>query len=135
MKSILIVDDDKSIRDSLTKTLRKEGYEIVAVEDGEAALRYLQNRPVHLILTDLRMPRIDGLQLLRAVKSNHPKAEVILMTAYDNVEIMKERVQDYIEKPLKRAAVVAAVRRAIEKQDPHYYDLTMCEVSVPHEHE
>ncbi len=137
-KSILIVDDDKGLREALTKTLTKEGYIVHAVEDGEVALAFLRQLRAHtltserdkaaldggnvnLILTDMVMPKMDGVQLLKAAKTIFPEIEVVLMTAYGTVdtavEAMKEGAYDYIEKkPLRPIEVKTVIARALEKQ-------------------
>ena len=119
-KTILVVDDDPGHRAALTKTLAKEGYEVHAVGSGAAALEFIRQEFVNLILTDLKMPQMDGVQLLKAAKTLYPEIEVILMTAFGTVntavEAMQEGAYHYIEKPLKSAEVRAVVAHALEKQ-------------------
>ncbi len=119
-KCILVADNDKSIRDSISKVLRKESYEVLLAEDGAVALEILRRQPVHLLLADLRMPGLDGVQLLKATKAMKPETEAILMTAHATVETavaaMKEGAYDYILKPLKRQEILVAVSHALERQ-------------------
>jgi two-component system response regulator HydG len=118
--TILIVDDEDPLRASLVKTLRKEGYEVLEAPDGETALELIRREPVSVVLTDLKMPGMDGVQLLKAIKAISPEVEVILMTAYGTietaVEAMREGAYDYIEKPLRRAEVLKTVANAMERQ-------------------
>jgi two-component system response regulator HydG len=119
-KSILVVDDEKSVRDSLHKTLEKEGYSVFLAEGGQAALDILKAHPTNVILTDLRMDDMDGIQVLKVAKNIAPEVEVVLMTAYGTVEVaveaMKLGAYDFIEKPLKRATVLKVLEKALEKQ-------------------
>ena len=119
-KTILVVDDDPGHRAALSKTLAKEGYGVHAVGSGAAALEFIRQEFVNLILTDLKMPQMDGVQLLKAAKTLYPEIEVILMTAFGTVntavEAMQEGAYHYIEKPLKSAEVRAVVAHALEKQ-------------------
>ena len=119
-KSILVVDDDAPIRESLLRILKREGYEVAAGEDGGTALEMLRQKPVNLILTDLRMPKMDGLQLLKAAKMLYPEIEVIVMTAFGEVdtavEAMRKGAYHFIQKPLKRPEILLTIARAFEKQ-------------------
>src|SRR3989304_9834705 len=119
-KVILIVDDDARVRESLNKVLSKEGYQILEAEDGEKALNICRQQLVHVIITDLRMPGMDGVELLKAVRLLLPDVAVIMMTAYGSVEkaveALKEGASDFILKPFKRIEIEKAVRKAIELQ-------------------
>ena len=101
---LLIVDDDASVRESLADALERPGLEVRAALDGANALHLLEEYPADLILTDVRMPKIDGVELLRRVRSQDPTVAVILMTAYDDmatvVEAMREGARDFLVKPL-----------------------------------
>ena len=119
-KFVLVVDDDAPIRDSLEKILKREGYAIQTTADGESALEVIRQQPVNLILADLKMPKMDGLQLLKAAKMLSPEIEVILMTAFGEVvtavEAMQAGAYHFIQKPLKRPEILLAIARALEKQ-------------------
>ncbi len=118
-RQVLVVDDEPAILEAVTKVLEKEGVYAVTAPDGRAALERIRQQPIDVVLTDLRMPALDGQSLLKAIKAISPTTEVILMTAYGTVEVavlaMKEGAYDFIAKPLKRAHVVSAVRKALEK--------------------
>ena len=119
-KLVLVVDDDAAIRNSLEKILKRDGYVVQTAASGESALEVICQQPVNLILADLRMPKMNGLQLLKAAKMLSPKIEVILMTAFGEVdtavEAMQEGAYHFIQKPLKRHEILLTIARALEKQ-------------------
>jgi len=120
MTCILVLDDDLQMRESLGKLLRKQGYEVLLAADGQAGLELLREHPVQLILTDLKMPGMDGLALLRKVKRLSPEVEIIGFTGQGSieeaVEAMKQGAWDFLTKPIDRARLLQVVRRALEKQ-------------------
>lgn len=119
-KLVLVVDDDAPIRDSLEKILKRDGYAVLTAAGGESALEVIRQQPVNLILTDLKMPKMDGLQLLKAAKMLSSDIEVIVMTAFGEVdtavEAMREGAYHFIQKPLKRSQILLTIARALEKQ-------------------
>lgn len=119
-RNILLVDDHKPFRDSLAKILQAEGFRVLPANDGEEAMDILRNEFIHLILTDLKMPRMDGVELLKVAKTIRPEVEVILITGYGTVDTavksMKDGAFDYIQKPFKPREILKVVRQAIEKQ-------------------
>ncbi len=118
--SILVVDDERSNRVTVARILAREGYDVLEASGGKEALDSLRARATALVLTDLRMPGMDGVELLRAVRMVSPDTEVILMTAFGTVETavesMKEGAYDFLTKPLKRHELLRAVRKALEKR-------------------
>jgi len=120
-KSILVVDDEVSVRTSLEKVLSKEGYITKTAGSGNDAIKILSKVAVEIVLSDLKMPDGDGLDLLRAVKKITPNTEVILLTGYGTVETaveaMKEGAYDFITKPFKKAVILSTIERAIERQN------------------
>jgi len=118
--TILVVDDDRSNRQTLQRILTKAGYEVEDAASGKEALERLRARSTSLLLTDLKMPGMDGVELLRASRMVSPDTEVVLMTAYGTVETavesMKEGAYDFLTKPLKRHEILKAVRKALEKR-------------------
>lgn len=120
MSEILIVDDDDSLRDSLRKTLEKEGYSVSEAESGRTGLDSLRNEPPEVALVDLKMPDMSGLEFLRSLKTIAPEVEAIMMTGFGTietaVEAMKEGAYDFITKPFKRHAILSALRKALEKR-------------------
>ncbi|MGD2123410.1 MAG: sigma-54 dependent transcriptional regulator [Gemmatimonadota bacterium] len=104
MKRILIVDDDPDIRESLPGGLSATDAEIATAKDGEEALARVASEPPDIVLTDVRMPGIDGLELLRLLRERAPSVDIILMTAYDDMPTvvagMREGARDFLVKPL-----------------------------------
>ena len=119
-KTILLVDDHKPFRDSLAKILGGEGFRVFPASDGEEALDILRKEFIHLVLTDLKMPKMDGVELLKVAKTIRPEVEVILITGYGTVDTavtaMKDGAFDYIQKPFKPREILKLVRKAVEKQ-------------------
>jgi two-component system, NtrC family, response regulator AtoC len=121
MARILVVDDDDDVRAFLAEALESSGHEVEQAEDGEIALRRLLARNFHVLLTDLKMPRLDGMELLRRMRSEQPELEIVVLTAHGNVagavEAIKLGAFDYLEKPLESpAALRRIVDRAIERR-------------------
>jgi two-component system response regulator AtoC len=125
---VLIVDDEVNIRRVLAAMLKREGYEVTTAADGEQALGVLHKTPVHVVVTDLVMPRIGGMELLRRVSSDFPDVPVIVITAHGSVEgavaALKAGAFDYITKPFEQEdlrKVIAKAARAhdLERQNVH----------------
>jgi len=118
--TVLIVDDERSIVESLGKIFERENIAVLTAFEGVAALEHLRRHRVSVLLTDLMMPGMSGMDLLKAARTVAPECEVVLMTAYGTVETaveaMKEGAYDFVTKPLKRAHVVRIVKNALDKQ-------------------
>ncbi len=116
---ILVVDDEEIALHNLKHILKKEGYEVTASQSGQHALRLLEEQHFDLILTDLKMEKVDGMQILRRARTVSPDAEVIMITGYATVdtaiEAMKAGAYHYIAKPYKLDEVRKVVREALEK--------------------
>lgn len=119
-QTVLIVDDQESIRLALSRMLSKEGYEVLLADEGEKALVILREKKVNVILSDLKMPKMNGLQLLKASKLVKPEVEVILITAYGTIEkavgAMKDGAYYFITKPFKKLIITNMIKKALEKQ-------------------
>jgi two-component system response regulator AtoC len=119
-RSILVVDDDAAMRHLLSVILTDHGWDARAVASAQDALRELEARECDLVLTDVRMPGMDGLGLLREVQRLHPDLTVIVMSAYGAqdaaIEAMKAGAYDYLSKPFKRDEVVLVIRKAEERE-------------------
>ena len=117
---ILVVDDEKFIRDIIADFLSMEGYVVRTAEDGAAAADELRRARFDLVISDLKMPRMGGLELLREVSEVHPDTMTIIMTGFGTVETaidaMKRGAYDYILKPFKVEEVIHIVQRGLEKQ-------------------
>jgi response regulator RpfG family c-di-GMP phosphodiesterase len=117
---ILVVDDEKVIREILAEFLTLEGYSVASVEDGEKALTELRIRPYDLVITDLKMPRLSGLQLLERIGEENISVLTVIMTGFGTVETaieaMKKGAYDYILKPFKVEEVIHVVQRGLYRQ-------------------
>ncbi len=117
---LLLVEDDAANRASVASILEKEGFLVRQAEDGQKALDLFRREPCDLILTDLKMPGMDGIDLLKAARVLQPEIEVVLMTAHGTietaVEAMKEGAYDFIAKPFKRAALLRTIDKVMEKR-------------------
>jgi two-component system response regulator AtoC len=120
MRRVLVVDDEENIRLVLRTLLKKHGYEVEVADGGEAALAALDSFDPDVILTDVRMPRLGGLDLLGTLKAKQHAATVIVMSAYGNVDLaidaMKAGAYDYVSKPFKPDELVLALRKAEERE-------------------
>jgi DNA-binding NtrC family response regulator len=119
--TILVVEDDDIARQNLQYILEKEGYDVLAAETGVKALQLLEKSEFDLVLTDLKMQQVDGMQVLNMVRENHPHTEVIMITAYATVdtavEAMRQGAYHYIPKPYKVDLVRKLVREALYKRN------------------
>ncbi len=120
MRRVLVVDDEENIRLVLRTLLRKHGYEVEVAESGEAALALVDSFGPDVVLTDVRMPKMGGLDLLATLKAKQYPATVIVMSAYGNLDLaleaMKAGAYDYVGKPFKTDEVVLALRKAEERE-------------------
>jgi Nif-specific regulatory protein len=120
MSTILIADDKSSMRKVLRQTLEGDQYSIVEAEDGEKALEMIKAKHIDLIITDIKMPKLDGMALLKMIRELDNEIMVIVMTAYGTietaVEAMKLGAYDYITKPFSTEQVKLTVDKAIERQ-------------------
>lgn len=117
---ILLVDDEASILESLGRLIERDGHFVFSARSAEEALAFMQHEQVDVVVTDLRLPRLSGIDLLRSVKRLYPDVEVVLITAYgqieDAVEAMKEGAYDFLPKPVKKAALMKTVEKAMERR-------------------
>ena len=117
---ILIVDDQRNMRTTLGILLRGAGYTTDEAADGETALQKIGQESYDLVLTDLRMGRIDGLDVLRRVREASPTTEVVVMTAYGTVEsavaAMRLGAYDYLQKPFSEDELLVKVAKAFERK-------------------
>ncbi|MBH0200898.1 MAG: sigma-54-dependent Fis family transcriptional regulator [Nitrospira sp.] len=120
MEKILVVDDEQSLREVLSIMLKRAGYAVTSAMDGEEAIELLNKEIFDLVITDLRMPKIDGMEVLKAVKSASPGTVVLIITAFASadsaVEAMKQGAYDYLTKPFQVDEVQLIIRNALEKR-------------------
>jgi len=118
--TVLVVDDEPSNLASIEKIFQRDGMRVLTADGAKAALEIARTHKVHVVLTDLMMPGVSGIELLRALKQLSPDTEVVMMTAYGTVETavlaMREGAYDFVEKPLKRMTIIKSVRKAAERQ-------------------
>lgn len=121
MKSILVVDDEKSVRDSLKMILEYEHYDVVFAENGVKALANVEKNSFEVILLDIKMPGMDGMEVLQRLKDMHPEIPVIIISGHGTIENAVEATKlgayDFLSKPLDRDKVLVTVRNAIEQQN------------------
>nr|MBI3612538.1 sigma-54-dependent Fis family transcriptional regulator [Nitrospirota bacterium] len=117
---IVIVDDESAVRETLRDFLVEEGYQVTAVADGQAAVQAVRDEPIKIMLTDLRLPGMDGLEVLEQVLQLNAQIACIVMTGYGTIEqavkAMKAGAYDFITKPVQFDAVSMAIRKALEFQ-------------------
>ncbi len=120
MEKILVVDDEQSLREVLSIMLKRAGYTVTSAADGEEAIEHLNKEIFDLVITDLRMPKVDGMEILKAVKSASPETVVLVITAFATadsaVEAMKHGAYDYLTKPFQVDEVQLIIRNALEKR-------------------
>jgi DNA-binding NtrC family response regulator len=120
MPSILIIDDKDSMRQMLSRTLESEGYEVETAKDGEGGVEKAKEKKYDLILADLKLPRMDGLEVLSSLKELDPEVAVIMMTAYGTiesaVEAMKQGAFDFLTKPFDTDHLNVLIKRALENR-------------------
>jgi len=118
METILIVDDEKNYLVVLEALLGAEGYEIVTANDAKAALATVREADLDLVITDMKMPGMSGMELLEQCKKMKPELPVIMMTAFGTIEMaveaMKKHAYDYIEKPFKNEELKQTIKKALE---------------------
>ena len=121
MASILIIDDEKSIRKTLTEILSFEGYKIDEAADGEEGLKRFSEKNYDLVLCDIKMPKLDGIEFLERAKMVHPDVPIIMISGHGNIETAVEAVKkgafDYISKPPDLNRLLITLRNAIDKQE------------------
>jgi two-component system nitrogen regulation response regulator NtrX len=117
-KAILIVDDEESICQTLGGILKDEGHEIITAASGEEALRIVDEDPPHLVILDIWLPGIDGVEVLKTIKAGHPQIQVIIMSGHGTIETAVKATRlgafDFIEKPLSLEKVILVVNHALE---------------------
>ncbi len=118
--NILVVDDEPVERQTLSEILRLERYHVAAVANGEAAVDYVRQNPVDLILLDLRMPGMSGLDVIKVINRTLPEVEIILFTAHGSmesaIEALRNRVQDYLLKPASPTQILESVARGLSRR-------------------
>ena len=119
MANLLIVDDELGMRQFLTHLFQREDHTVRAAENGRQAMELLRTAPSDLIISDVRMPDMNGIELLRAARELFPNIEVVLMTAFANVDAAREAfllgAYDFVQKPFDNEVLKETVTRALQK--------------------
>ncbi len=127
-KQVLVVDDEPNLRRVLAALIERDGHEVHAAEHGEAALEFLREHHVDLVVTDLRMPRVDGMELFSQVSRSSPGLPVIILTAHGTVdgavEALKKGAFDYLTKPFDQAEIRNVVKKALRTRELDQADAT-----------
>ena len=117
---ILVVEDQDAMRESLVIAFRDEGYQVEGVASGEEAIQRLGNNVYDLVVTDLKMKKVDGLEVLKAVKNVNSSTEVVLITAYGTistaVQAIRDGAYDYVTKPFRHQEILKVAKKAFEKK-------------------
>ena len=119
---VLVVDDEEGIRSFVAESLERDGHDVVTAADGKAALAAAREEPFDVVITDLRMPEVDGMTVVRTLRTEQPDVELVVLTAFGEVatavEAMKLGVLDYLQKPLQSPrAVRELVMRALDRRE------------------
>lgn len=121
MKKVLVIDDEAIVRTSSKRTLEPEGFEVRLADSGRAGIEFLEKEPFDVILLDLKMPDMGGIEVLKVIMEKWPGTRVIIVTGYSTVETAVEALRlgafNHIEKPFTPDALLAAVQEVFDKKD------------------
>ncbi len=114
---VLVVDDEEALRYLLSTELVAEGYEVETAGDGDEAIEAIKKKDYDVVLLDIKMPRVDGFEVLRFIKQNKPEIKVIMLTAYADVknaiEALKLGASDFVSKPYDLEDILTSINRAL----------------------
>jgi len=117
---ILLVDDEANVRTVFSDVLKRAGYRVKAVEDGHKAVKEVEEKTYNLALVDLRMPKMDGIEVLENIKKRKPEIPVIIYTGYGSVttavEAMRKGAADYLNKPFSPEELKLAIKKVLEQK-------------------
>src|SRR3954463_10087257 len=120
-KQVLIVDDEPNLRKILAAQLSRDGYDVMLAEDGEQGLSLLREHHIDLVITDLKMPKVDGMTLLREAIKEHPDLPIVMITAHGTVDTAVEALKlgafDYLTKPFDKDEVRQIVAKALRTRE------------------
>ena len=126
MGKVLVVDDERAMREFLKVLLEKQGHSVITTADGEQALQVVATQPPDLVITDVRMPKVDGIGLLAGIREQHPHLPVILITAYassdSTIQAMQLGADDYITKPFRIDEIRLVVEKAMARREKRRLD-------------
>src|SRR3989304_9013217 len=134
MGKVLVGDDEQGMREFLTMLLEKQGHRVITAADGEQALRLVAEQPPDLVISDLRMPNVDGIGLLAGIRAQHPELPVILVTAYassdSTIQAMRLGADDYMTKPFRIEEIRLVVEKALARRKRRQQDQP-CQPAAP----
>ena len=117
---ILVVDDEDALRTVLSSELQSEGYSVVSASDGDEAISVLQQKSFDLVLLDIKMPRVDGFEVLRFLKERYPKTKVIMLTGFADlknaIESKKLGAEDFVSKPYDLVDLLTTIERVLSSE-------------------
>ncbi len=118
--TVLVVDDDRDHTQALAKVFQRAGYSVRTASDGQEALELFTERPCDLVISDLRMPRMNGMDLLRSIRTLSPNIAVIILTAFGEwttyMDAMNCGCLDYVNKPVRRDDILLSARKALARR-------------------
>lgn len=118
--SIMVIDDEKIVGDMAKLSFEQDGYEVETFLNGESAMERLQAKRFDVVVTDMKMKGMDGLEVLRTVKKLYPGVKVIMITAFANldvaIEALRDDVHDFFPKPVKIKELKASIKRALGEE-------------------
>ncbi|HTQ46122.1 MAG TPA: response regulator, partial [Polyangiaceae bacterium] len=127
-KQVLIVDDEPNLRKILSAQLSRDGYDVMTANDGEEGLAALKDHHIDLVITDLKMPKVDGMTLLKKALEEDPELPIVLITAHGTidtaVEALKSGAFDFVTKPFDKDEVRQIVAKALKTRDLRAADAT-----------
>lgn len=116
---ILVVDDEDTLRTVLSQELKGEGYEVETAADGQIAIDTLKNKQFELILLDIKMPNVNGFEVLKYIKQNHPNLKVIMLTGFADlknaIESKKLGAEDFVSKPYDLVDLITTIERVLSE--------------------
>jgi len=116
---ILVVDDEDALRTVLSSELSSAGYDVVTATDGDEAITEVQNKKFDLLLLDIKMPRVDGFEVLKFVKKNYPAVRVIMLTGFADlknaIESKKHGAEDFVSKPYDLVDLLTTIERVLSE--------------------
>ena len=114
-KKILLVDDDKFIRDTFVERLRNNKYEVSSAKDGKEAIEKISNNNFDVVITDIKMPKVNGIEVLKFSKKNKPKTKVIMMSAYVPQEVIDEAMKLGADEYIEKSSFLKDITRILDK--------------------
>lgn len=118
--NLLVVDDEDALRNVLSSELQSEGYSVLSAADGDEAIATLQQKSFDLVLLDIKMPRVDGFEVLKFIKEKYPKTKVIMLTGFADlknaIESKKLGAEDFVSKPYDLVDLLTTIERVLSSE-------------------